>query len=76
MPSLDSTGFVRTVAENAAARAQFTGRGHHPQPLKFGGEPNPPDLVVTGETRTIKNPIHTEITNFWKKVLRRIISQQ
>jgi len=43
---------------------------------EFGGEPNPPDLVPTGETRTAKNPIHTEITNWWNKVLRRVNSEQ
>jgi len=73
---LDTPATVRSVAENAEARAQFTGHGHHPQPLKFGGEPNPPDLVPTGETQTVKNPIHTEITNWWNKVLRRINSGQ
>jgi hypothetical protein len=73
---LDAPATVRTVAENAEARAEFTGRGHHPHPLKFGGEPNPPDLLPTGETRTVKNPTHTEVTNFWNRVLRRINSQQ
>jgi hypothetical protein len=77
MPSegLDTAANVRNVAENAQARAQFRGRGHHPHPLKFGGEPNPTDLVSTGETRIVKNPIHTEITNFWNEVLRRLTSQ-
>ena len=69
---LDTPATVRTVEENAAARAAFSGRGHHPTPLKFGGEPNPNDLMPTGETRTLKNPTHTEITNFWNKVLRRL----
>jgi hypothetical protein len=72
---LDSPATVRSVAENAAARSEFTGRGHHRHPLKFGGEPNPPDLVPTGETGTRKNPTHTEITNWWNKVLRRITAE-
>ena len=41
---LDTSATIRSVAENAQARAEFTGRGHHPQPLKFGGGPNPSDL--------------------------------
>jgi hypothetical protein len=69
---LDATASVRTVAENAEARAQVKGSGHHPQPLKFGGDPNPPDLVATGETKTVKNPVHTEISSFWYRVLTRI----
>jgi hypothetical protein len=72
---LDAPATVRTVAENAAARAEFTGRGHHPHPLKFGGEPNPSDLVPTGETATVKNPLDTRVTSFWNRVLRRINSQ-
>jgi RHS repeat-associated protein len=72
---LDAEATFRTVAENAEARAEFTGRGHHPHPLKFGGEPNPPDLMPTGETPTQKNPIHTEITSFWNRVMRRLNSE-
>jgi hypothetical protein len=76
MPSegLNTPATVRTVVENAAARSQFTGRGHHPHPLKFGGKPNPKELLPTGETRTYKNPIHTEITKYWNRVLLRINS--
>jgi len=73
---LDAPTSVRTVEENAEARAQVSGRGHHSQPLKFGGDPNPSQgLVQTGETRTVKNATHTEITNFWNRVSRRIESQ-
>jgi len=72
---LDTPATVRSVFENAAARSEFTGRGHHRHPLKFGGEPNPPDLVPTGETRKFKNPTHTDMTNWWNKVLRRITAE-
>lgn len=73
---LDTRVNIRSAAENAAARAEVEGKGHHRQPLKFGGKPNPKEgLVQTGETLTQKNPTHTEITNFWGRVLRRIQSQ-
>ncbi len=73
---LDTRANIRSVAENAQARAQVEGAGHHRQPLKFGGEPNPAEgLVSTGETRTLKNPTHTEISNFWNSILRRIQAQ-
>src|SRR5262249_1092643 len=63
--------FLHSFSPEIAPRIR-RGHSHHPHPLKFGGDPNPPDLVATGETRTWKNPIHTEITNFWNRVLRRI----
>ena len=69
---LDAPVTIRTVEENAAVRAQVRGQGHHPHPLKFGGDPNPGDMVPTCETRTSKNPVHTEITDFWRRVLHRL----
>jgi hypothetical protein len=68
MPSLDDQAKTLNKSELKTARDQFTGRGHHPHPLKFGGEPNPPNLVTTGETRTVKNATHTRVTNYWNKV--------
>jgi len=73
MPSDDAKFNVRSKEETAAARAEAKGSGHHRHPLKFGGDPNPSEgLVQTGETRNIKNPIHTLITNFWNSVMRLI----
>ena len=69
---LDAPARVRSVAENALARSASTGCGHHREPLKFGGDPNPSDMVPTGESRTEKNPVHTEVSNFWYSVWRRI----
>jgi RHS repeat-associated protein len=72
MPDDDAALSVRSKDETAAARAQVKSPGHHPHPLKFGGEPNPPGgLVQTGDTRTEKNPIHVLMTNFWNAVMRR-----
>lgn len=72
---LDSVVEVRTVKENRDARNKVSGNGHHPHPLKFSGDPNPQQLVVTGETRTQKNPIHREVSNFWNSLLKRLRSE-
>lgn len=73
MPEIDAPATTLTPAEVKAARARVRGKGHHPHPLAFGGEPNPASgLVETGETRRDKNPVHNEITGFWSTVLQRI----
>jgi hypothetical protein len=76
MPDLDDAARDLTPTEVKAARRQVRGPGHHPHPIAFGGEPNPPKgLVPTGETRKEKNPVHTEVTKFWNDVLRRVRSE-
>jgi RHS repeat-associated protein len=77
MPDLDSPAKVRTPAEVREARRKVQSRGHHRDPLAFGGDPNPEEgLVPTEETRTTKNPIHTTVSGFWNEVLRRIRSKR
>jgi RHS repeat-associated protein len=71
MPPDDFKIKVRSSAETAEVRAQVNNPGHHREPLKFGGDPNPMDgLQPTGETRTNKNPIHTLVTSFWNEIMR------
>jgi hypothetical protein len=71
MPPDDDKFRMRSKAETADARAEAKGSGHHRHPLKFGGDPNPSEgLVTTGDTRKNKNPIHALITNFWNSIMR------
>lgn len=45
--------------------------GHHPHGLALGG-PEGQTLTETGETRTSKNPMHTEVTTLQRRVIREI----
>jgi len=71
MPDDNDRFKIRSTPETAEVRKQVKSPGHHRHPLKFGGEPNPPDgLKFTGDTLKNKNPIHTLITNFWNAIMR------
>ena len=75
MPDINAEIRILTPAEVKAARAAVVpgARGHHPHGLAFGGPPNPPGgLVPTGETRTVKNEGHTEVSTFFFRLLTRL----
>lgn len=45
--------------------------GHHPHGLALGG-PIGQKLTQTGETRKVKNPIHSRVTGLQKRVINKI----
>jgi hypothetical protein len=75
MPDINTGIRVLTPAEVKAARAMVESgsRGHHRHGLAFGGPPNPPGgLVHTGETQTVKDPAHSEVSTFFFRLLMRL----
>jgi uncharacterized protein RhaS with RHS repeats len=64
--------FYRTKDEVDIIRAKAgESGGHHPHGLALGG-PEGQTLTITNETRTVKNPSHSEATGFQRKVINKI----
>jgi hypothetical protein len=64
--------FYRTPEQVEAIRALPGERGgHHPHGLALGG-PSGQRLTPTGDTLTVKNPLHTEATNLQRELIKRI----
>ena len=64
--------FYRTTGQVEEIRAlKGESGGHHPHGLALGG-PVGQDLTKTGETRTEKNPTHSEVTGLQRRVIREI----
>ncbi|UZQ50417.1 hypothetical protein [Clostridium kluyveri] len=64
--------FYRTKDEvDAIRKLPGESGGHHPHGLALGG-PEGQELTITGETRTVKNPTHSQITGLQRRVIREI----
>ena len=64
--------YYRTKAEVDAIRSKpGESGGHHPHGLALGG-PEGQTLTITGETRTLKNPLHSQATAIQRKIINRV----